>query len=111
MLGEHRQASCLGRLDCVIKDRLRGGFPINLFAGPVSLGGHHACDGMSKSILDCATRLLAATQAFEPVGHVPERQIINPGRRQRSFTRQQKVFFSSLFLATGIIVRVAAFLD
>lgn len=75
------QALCRGRHDGMIDYRLGTAFPVKLLAGPIRLGGHHARDGMSESILDCAMRLLAATHAFEPVGHMPERQIINLHRR------------------------------
>src|SRR5579863_617082 len=105
-----RPAACrrLGDLPALsgsaIHDRLARRVPIHFLAREIRLGGHHARDGMREAVVYRGMRLLARTHAFEPVGHVLQRQIVNAHGRKAAFSRQRNELRLSLLVHVGVVL-------
>ena len=86
---------------------LGSGVPILFLARSVSLRCHHAGDRVRESVLHGAIRLLPRAHAFEPVGHVSQRQVIDAHGRQLGFAREKNVFRGPRLVDVGVVLMIS----
>src|SRR4029077_9897085 len=64
---------------------------------------------MRESVLHSAMRLLARAYALEPVGHMPQRSVIDAHGRELRLTGKQNVLRGSIFVDVGVVLVVSIF--
>src|SRR6266550_397736 len=95
----------------MILNCLARSIPILFLPLPVGLRRHDACHGVGEPLIHRAMRLLAGTQASEPVSHMVEREVINTHRGKLGFAWKENKLRGPLLVDTWIVFMVALLLD
>ena len=66
---------------------------------------------MRESVLHCAIGLLPRAHAFEPIGHVSQRQVIDAHGRKLGFPREKNVFRGSRLVDVGVVLMIPFLFD